>query len=209
MFDYFKEYQEWVDEGSVVTERSVPEEVKWYIICYYAKAYDLKVLVETGTAVADTLLHVHENFDFMFSFELMTTYFNVAAVNLRYANVEHVQLFNCSSASPEFRSVVWNAGQPQLFYLDAHFSGEGTGSDSSLDTPDIPVREELEMIVNHSPFKNNVIIIDDARCFKGQAFHSEKYAGYPSMEELNEIVEADYRIHHEADAFVLTPKVRS
>jgi hypothetical protein len=206
MSDYKQEYEQWKEDGAIVTKRSVPEEVKWFLILDYAKRFNLDTLIETGTAVADTLIHVGHQFENIYSFELMETYWTVAKQNLQEAKID-AHVFNESSAGQSFINLVKTIDQPALFYLDAHYSGEGTGSDPSLSTPHVPVRQELKVITTHSPYNNrNVIIVDDARCFKGQEFHSDEYSGYPSMEELQEIVKGTHIVTRQADAFVLTPK---
>lgn len=206
MSDYKEEYDQWVKDGAIVSKRSVPEEVKWHLILHYAKRFNLDTLVETGTAVADTLVHVGHAFKNIYSFELMESYWSVAKQNLEEAQIE-AEVFNESSVSQTFINLVKNLEGPALFYLDAHYSGEGTGSDSSLPTPHVPVRQELKIITTHSYYNDrNIIIVDDARCFKGQEFHSDEYDGYPSMEELRDIVSETHIVYHQADAFVLRSK---
>ena len=194
----FKQAWDNWQKNPVVTQRSVPEEVKWAIITSYPN----KFLVETGTAVADTILHVHEFFDEIHSFELMETYFDVAKRNT--AGLKNVFLHNSSSADEQFAFIVSTLDAPATFYLDAHYSGEGTGKDLNLETPDVPVRQELKTILA-SPF-DNVIIIDDARCFSGESEWSSDYVGYPTAEEIQDIVGDRYILQRVADSFVLTNK---
>jgi len=193
-------YHEWVEGGCIVPERSVPEAVKWYLLLHYASEYGIDTLVETGTAVADTITHVYDSFRRIISFELSKDYFDVACRATQH--LDNVELHNTSSASDEFRSVVDSLDAPALFYLDAHFSGTGTGMDFNLKTPTVPVREELEVLVGSEI--DHVIVIDDARLFAGQEFYLPD-CEYPSIEDMLAIVGERYNISHVADAFVLEP----
>lgn len=201
MNKYKDHYEEWVKEGSIVPKTSVPTEVKWYLLCDFADRYNLSTLIETGTAVGDTITHVADRFDRIVSFEVMRTYFDVALVNTM--DLGHVELINASSVGAEFCQVVQVLVTPSLFYLDAHYSGEGTGKDFSIETPTVPIREELLVILGSE--LDHVIIIDDARCFKDEEFHSDEYLGYPSADEIQELVNGRYVLSHIADAFVLEP----
>jgi len=197
---YKVSFDEWESAGAIVPGRSVPEEVKWFVLLNEAEKNNHDTLIETGTATGDTLLHVYSFFNKIYSFELMQTYYEVAKRNTQ--NISHITLFNESSAGEQFASLINSLTGPALFYLDAHFSGEGTGQDNSLETPDVPVREELTIILE-SPYKHT-IVIDDARVFQGEEFHSEEYAQYPSMEEIARFVKSKYTVRHEADSFILT-----
>jgi hypothetical protein len=63
-----------------------------------------------------------------------------------------------------------------LFWLDAHYSGEGT----ALADSETPVLSELDCIFSHA-VKGHVILIDDARCFDGKG-------DYPSLPEIKTYV---------------------
>jgi hypothetical protein len=62
--------------------------------------------------------------------------------------------------------------EPACFWLDAHFSGEGTARGAA----DTAICGELEAILKH-PVRGHVILVDDARYFRGKS-------GYPSLDEL-------------------------
>lgn len=201
MNKYKADYDRWVRGGSSVPRISVPPEVKWYLLWEYADKYDLSTLVETGTATADTIVHVADRFDKIISFEIMRTYFDVALTNTMH--LDQVTLMNASSTGPEFRKLVGELDRSSLIYLDAHYSGENTGKDNSIATPTVPIREELTVLMGIPV--NHIIIIDDARCFKGEAFHLDEYREYPSAVELQQLVDGRYTLSHVADAFILEP----
>jgi len=200
-----REYDKWVGRGSPVPRTSVPTEVKWFLLWDYADRYNLSTLIETGTATGDTITHVQERFDLIVSFEIMRTYFDVALANT--IDYDHISLINASSTGPEFRALVEGLNHSALIYLDAHYSGENTGLDKTIGTPTVPIREELSIIMGAT--QDHVVIIDDARCFKGEAFHSDEYREYPSADDLQELVEGRYQLTHVADAFVLEPEKES
>jgi hypothetical protein len=59
-----------------------------------------------------------------------------------------------------------------LFWLDGHFSGEGTARGGE----DTPIVTELNIIRSHQR-NDHVILIDDARMFRGAD-------GYPTLDHL-------------------------
>lgn len=202
MSEFRADFLAWVDAGLETPKESVPEEVKWGLLLELAEEYHLRTLIETGTAVGDTILHIQNHFEEIHSFEIMGTYYEVAVRNTE--GLSHVILYNSSSASSEFRDLVNKQPDPCLIYLDAHYSGEGTGKDLTLITPDVPIRQELDVILQSNV--DHVIVIDDARCFKGEAFYTDEYLGYPSRSEIQDQVAEFYDVAHVADAFVLHPK---
>lgn len=60
-----------------------------------------------------------------------------------------------------------------LFFLDGHYSGGETGMGAVA----TPVEHEIETIYKKLPGKHFVILIDDARCFTGEA-------GYPVLKDF-------------------------
>lgn len=86
--------------------------------------------------------------------------------------------------------------KPTLFWLDAHYSGDGT----ARGTKDTPIAKELQSIFDHS-VKNHVILIDDARDF-------ENDPSYPSLEKLEQFVHSnsEYKMSVENDMILLTQR---
>ena len=78
--------------------------------------------------------------------------------------------------------------EPVLFWLDGHYSGNGTAL-AELQTP---IYKELKGILEHH-IKNHVILIDDARLFVG---HDD----YPTMEELYAFIKK-YRPEAKIESF--------
>ena len=70
--------------------------------------------------------------------------------------------------------------EPCLFWLDGHYS-EGITAKGEKETP---ILEELKHIFNH-PIEDNIILIDDARCFTG-------YGDYPNIEGLKAVLLSRY-----------------
>jgi hypothetical protein len=86
--------------------------------------------------------------------------------------------------------------EPVLFWLDGHYSGEGTGAGAE----DSPVIQEVEHILQSRANYRDAIIIDDARCFTGEG-------GYPILKDflntLRERFKAEPRVAN--DAIFLLP----
>lgn len=189
-------------DGSV-PKTSVDPDLKAWLLAELADQYNLKCLVETGTANGDMTIKMASLFDKVFTFEIMSTYYANATENFRKERLQNIVAVNASSASPEFVQCVATLEEPTLFYLDAHYCGEGTGKDETIETPEVPVLNELKTIMK-SPI-DHVIVIDDARLFKGEEFFSEEENQYPSIEDIYEVVSSRYEVERVVDAFVVKP----
>jgi len=87
----------------------------------------------------------------------------------------HIHVLQGDSAKV-LSDVLGRIQEPCLFWLDAHYSGEGT----ALDDCETPVLGELDCIFSYV-VKSHVILIDDARCFDGKG-------DYPALAEITTIV---------------------
>lgn len=96
------------------------------------------------------------------------------AAQRRFAPTRHVEVFQGDSAVVMPR-ILAPIKEPALFWLDGHYSGEGTAKGASH----TPIRSELECIFRH-PVSGHVILIDDVHCFTGEN-------DYPTIEELRRI----------------------
>jgi hypothetical protein len=146
-----------------------PHFIKQRIIKNYAKKYSLKVFIETGTYLGETVMSVRNKFSKIFSIELNKPLFE-RATNL-FINNSHIKILQGDS-SIVLSSILPTINEPALFWLDGHYSA-GITSKGNLNTP---ILKELESILNHK-IKNHVILIDDARCFIGKD-------DYPTITEL-------------------------
>ena len=150
-----------------------PHEIKQMAIEKYAKHYDIKNLIETGTYRGKMVIAMREKFDHITSIELDQT----LSDNARelFINYEHITILQGNSANI-LSSVLQKIKHPVLFWLDGHYSGGETANGIK----ETPIMEELDIIFSH-PISKHVILIDDALCFNGS--HD-----YPTFEQLEEFV---------------------
>jgi hypothetical protein len=139
----------------------------------YARRAKIRTLVETGTYLGHMIDATKHSFDRIYSVELDDA-LHEAAVH-RFARVAHVVLIKGDSAAivPELLERIH---EPALFWLDAHYSGQGTARGEE----DCPILNELLPILLAKEH-GHIVLIDDARAFVGKD-------GYPTLERLKEIV---------------------
>lgn len=146
-----------------------PHIVKQKTVIAYAKHFKISILVETGTFSGEMISSVRSAFRKVYSIELDSGLCEKA--RMRFANDQNVHLFNGDSALVLGR-VLADIKEPALFWLDGHYSGEGTAKGEQ----ETPIREELAQILEHS-VSEHVVLIDDARMFTGE--HD-----YPKLADL-------------------------
>jgi hypothetical protein len=138
----------------------MPHYGKQKTLLEYAKNYELKTMIETGTYKGDMAYSMQPYFEKIYSIELGWDLYNKARERLsKYKNVQLIQ-GNSGELLPE---IIKNINQPCLFWLDAHYSG-GKTVKHDLETP---IMQELTSIFEHPCINKHVILIDDARCFTG------------------------------------------
>lgn len=120
------------------------------------KQFGLNTFVETGTFKGNTAAWGATNFSKVFSIEAYPLLFERASQ--RFAAESHVEII-LGNSKDELPKVVEKLDSPALFWLDAHWSGQGTAGEGA----ECPLLEELETIAR-SPF-DNIILVDDARLF--------------------------------------------
>ncbi len=156
----------WIAEGC---QSPSPEIVKNSIVRHYVTSHRTPVFIETGTflgnmvqSIADTGVQCH-------SIEIDEALHARAKRLLSHRSNVNLILGNSANQLPK---LIARLEKPATFWLDGHYSGQGTGR-GEIDTP---ISAELEAILEH-PVKKHVILIDDARCFDGQS-------DYPRLHEL-------------------------
>ena len=162
--------KEWDLEGRPLPP---PHAVKQKAILDYAKQYELKTLIETGTFHGDMMEAAKHDFDQLFSIELSPE-LHSAAVQ-RFATDAHIELLQGDSGEV-LPSLMKRLHGPALFWLDGHFSAGETARGEE----DTPIYKELQAVFD-SPWKH-VILIDDARCFDPASPHRDP--SYPTLDEL-------------------------
>ena len=116
---------------------------------------------------------VKKKFKRIYSIELNEALFRNA--RKRFVKNNHISIIYGDS-TVQLKEILPNIDKPCLFWLDAHYSGEGTAK-GDLQTP---IMEEMNLILNHSNLKP-IILIDDARMFIGKN-------DYPSIEKIKNLV---------------------
>ena len=150
-----------------------PHIVKETLIKEYARAFNTRILVETGTYLGDMVYAMRKSFSRILSFELDQALYEQACK--RFAADDHIEIIHGDSGQL-LADYLTKINEPCLFWLDGHYSG-GITARGELDTP---IKRELEHVFAH-PIGGHVILIDDARCFTGQN-------DYPTLEELQRYV---------------------
>ncbi len=164
-------YSKWESAGKPVPP---PHVVKQDVIKEYSKKYNVKTFIETGTFLGDMLEAVQNNFDLLYSIEIVD-FIHKNAQN-RFKNNTKIKLL-LGDSSTKLPELVQQLKTPALFWLDGHFSGGDTGFGET----GCPIYAEIDTIFA-SPYKH-VILIDDARCFIGAV-------GYPPLTEFEQVIKS-------------------
>ncbi|OGP85395.1 MAG: hypothetical protein A2V87_08025 [Deltaproteobacteria bacterium RBG_16_58_17] len=130
--------------------------------------------LETGTYLGDTVRVVKDYFDIVISVELSKELYQ--RNKERFSNCRNVMLW-CGSSGNLMSDVLCHVGSGRiLFWLDAHYSGEGTARGEQ----DCPLLSELAAIAG-TDRHDHCILIDDALCFT----HTP---GYPTIGEIRKML---------------------
>jgi len=150
-----------------------PHLVKREIVKEYGRKFNLDTLVETGTYTGEMILAAKNYFKDIFSIELSDELCFETKKKFRgFSNVHIV----CGDSAKVLPDILKSIKRPCLFWLDAHYSG-GITKKGSVETP---IVEELKAIFNHY-VEGSVILIDDARCFRGEN-------DYPTLKWMRDYV---------------------
>ena len=169
----------------------LPFLLKRRILLYYIKNNGLEYFVETGTCYGDMLMGIKNHVKKAISIEIDKKLF-LSAVK-RFENDEHIEII-LGDSSTMLPSIIKGIDKPTLFYLDAHYSGPGTGKG----TTDTPLLSELKLLLKMD-IKKHIILIDDAR-------HLGK-KDYPKFSEIKNLVNdmTDLNIYNEKDIIRIEP----
>lgn len=163
------ELRRWKNRGKPLP---APHLVKQRTVQRYGKAFHLRTLIETGTYTGAMVFAMQDEFDRIYTIELDEGLGEAAQRG--FAKFDHIEAIQGDSGDV-LPQIMKRITEPCLFWLDGHYSGEGTARGGS----DTPILRELESIFKH-PIDGHVILIDDAHCFIGEN-------DYPTIEELRRI----------------------
>jgi hypothetical protein len=130
----------------------MPEVIKHIIIKWTGKKYRLDTLIETGTAYGQTLKSVRRWFKYIYSVELSQSLYIHSFE--KFWKYKHINIFpgDCVEVLPRLLKEI---DRPCLFWLDAHWSGDGTAKGKQDD----PALDELDIIFKSK--YNHIILMDD------------------------------------------------
>lgn len=150
-----------------------PPSAKRSFLRAYARRHGLRIFVETGTLYGDTVAALRSTFDQLHSIELSPELYEKASA--RFAGDAHIRLW-LGDSGEVMPCVLETIREPALFWLDGHYSGDGT----ARGIEDTPICRELVHISKHLLRGEHLIVIDDARCFIG-------LSDYPNLEQLKQL----------------------
>ena len=148
--------------------------------------YDIKNFVETGTGKAEVVQSVVEADDSLnvHTIEVIPEIYDKNKINFSYLKDVNWHLGTSFDILPE---ILPDLKGTTLFWMDAHFPGADFGLSSYGDEKDddkrLPLKKELETIVENRDVTNDVFVIDDLRIYEDGPFGDgnwedrEKYGG--------------------------------
>ncbi len=140
------------------------------LLLRYARAWECKVFIETGTLYGEMVDYMRGKFNAIHSIELSTEL--ARSVKDRFAYDPSVQIHQGDSSQVLPGLVGRLKKERALFWLDAHFSGGATAHGKQ----ETPILDELEAILAAGD-RRDVILIDDLREF-------QRNPAYPSLSTL-------------------------
>ncbi len=153
-----KEYRAWRRAGGT---GPTPHLAKQQVVREYARRFGIRIFVETGTYRGDMVAAMRAHFSRIYSVELDGAL--CADAQKRFARQRHITILRGDSGVILGR-LLPEIAEPCLFWLDGHYS-EGVTAKGERNTP---IRQELDAISHHAWLAQDIILIDDARCFTGQ-----------------------------------------
>ena len=187
-----RDYYIWQLKGKPVPASGI---YKWKILKKQAEKHNLKTFIETGTAGGGTVRKLEKYFGKLYTIELDPTLYQQGKAR---SPADSKITFLEGDSGSVLKKLLPDITAPALFWLDAHYSGDGTAK-ASLETP---VIQELQSIFSH-PIKKHVIVIDDMREFNGT--HD-----YPVLSDFKEFIAKEapeYCFGNDNDVMILSPKI--
>lgn len=182
-----------------MAELYLPAEARVEILREYARRYDLKTFVETGTSVGFTTWALRNDFETIYTIETDRNLWDQAVQLFR--DFPHIHCY-CGDSAEVLPTILFGTHQPALFWLDGHWCAHGHNPDG----PDTPIRVELPLVLG-APVAH-VVLIDDARCFReGADWEAEQY-DWPTLTWVRETAERyGYSYELTDDVIRLTPPI--
>ena len=137
--------------------------------------YDIKNFVETGTGQAEVVRSVYEaNEDLnIHTIEVVEEIFDQNKIKFSYLKDVSWHLGTSFKILP---AILPTFDGNTLFWMDAHFPGADFGLSSYGEEKDmdkrLPLKRELESIVQSRDVSNDVLVIDDLRIYEDGPFET-------------------------------------
>ena len=137
--------------------------------------YDIKNFVETGTGQAEVVRSVYEADETLniHTIEVVPEIFEQNKIKFSYLNDVSWHLGTSFKILPE---ILPTFEGNTLFWMDAHFPGADFGLSSYGDEKDmdkrLPLKRELESIVQSRDVSHDVFVIDDLRIYEDGPFET-------------------------------------
>jgi hypothetical protein len=173
-----------------------PARHKQQIILGYAAQFRPRIFIETGTFRGDMVYAVRDAFPVIHSIELSESLYRGARVQFKHDR--HIAIHHGDSATVLARLLA-GISEPCLFWLDGHYSGPHSSGWTARGQQDTPIEQELDAIFRHS-VRDHVVLVDDAREFKGGA--------YPTIDDVRRRVDQErpeWRVTVEDDIIRMHP----
>lgn len=193
--NYDNVYAAWEAEGCPRDQNnSVPHEIKMYYLYRSLRDSGARTFVESGTCYGTAVQAMLPYVDTVHTVEAFTPCYD-HCVSL-FEGDPRVNLYFGDSGKllPEILEVVGEV--PAVFWLDAHYSGDGT----ALLDKETPIVAELDAIYEAAHSKYS-IVIDDARGFG-------VWQDYPTIEWMEEYCAKKFPLHRfflEGDEIFVVP----
>ena len=137
--------------------------------------YDIKNFVETGTGQAEVVRSVYEADETLniHTIEVVEEIFDQNKIKFSYLKDVSWHLGTSFKILP---TILPTFDGNTLFWMDAHFPGADFGLSSYGEEKDmdkrLPLKRELESIVQSRDVKNDVFVIDDLRIYEDGPFET-------------------------------------
>ena len=139
------------------------------------KQTGVRVFVETGTFMGDTAAWAGDCFAQVMTVERDPQLYQGATA--RFASDGHIQCLQGHSIQV-LNTILCQLQEPALFWLDAHWSGDGTYGEGD----ECPLTAELALILA-SPH-DHIVLIDDARLFLAPPPPPHEPGQWPDLQSL-------------------------
>ena len=141
-----------------------------------ASQYNITTFVETGTHMGYMVDAVSQSFNFIYTIELNSSFYEQAIAKFSREPKIHMLFGDSAEILP---LIIPSIQHPCIYWLDAHFSGEGTAYGSKR----TPICKEIEAILQAGDEKD-IVIIDNIECFKNESREREDYPLITDIEKM-------------------------